>query len=189
MMREAGFSFLELIIVVAIIGVVAELALSTSKQPVSTQRLSAEAQKIGETFSLLVSQARASQTSFKILCDTQSLSNQQYRSSATLNAKSNMLNGTLGASVITATNGSATKTLSIVSSDLSNTLNLTCPAANSYITSDGTILTSDNKNFDLTLTAIVNPNLQSRIWMSKVGYPRIYLKDTSAKNVWTEVLN
>jgi hypothetical protein len=100
-----------------------------------------------------------------------------------------MLNGTIGLSVITATNGSATKTLSMVSSDLSSTLNLTCPAANSYITSDGTILTSDNKNFDLTLTAIANPNLQSRIWMSKVGYPRIYLKDTSAKNVWTEVLN
>jgi prepilin-type N-terminal cleavage/methylation domain-containing protein len=189
MMREAGFSFLELIIVIAIIGVVAELAISSSKQPVSTQRLSAEAQKIGEIFSLLVSQARASQASFKILCNTQNLSYQQYRSSVTLNAKSNMLNGTIGKSVITVTNGSATKTLSMVSSDLSNTLDLTCPAPNSYITSDGTILTSDNKNFDLILTAIANPNLQSRIWMSKVGYPRIYLKDASAKNVWAEVIN
>lgn len=188
-MRETGFSFLELIVVIGIIGVVAGLAISTSKEPVSAQRLSSEAQKLAETFSLLISQARASQTSFKILCNAQSLTNQQYRSSATFNAKSNMLNGTIGSSVITVTNGLPTKTISMVSYDLSNTINMSCPAATSFITSDGTLITSDNNNFELTLTAIANPNLQSRIWLSKVGYPRIYLKDASAKNVWTEVLN
>lgn len=188
-MREAGFSFLELIIVIGIMGIVAELAISTSKEPVSAQRLSSEAQKLGETFSLLIAQARASQSSFKILCNTQSLTSQQYRSSTSLNAKSNMLNGTIGSSVITVTNGTPTKTVSMISSDLSNTLNLACPAATSYITSDGTFITSDNNNFELTLTAIANPNLQSRVWLSKAGYPRVYLKDASGKNVWAEVLN
>lgn len=188
MRRQAGYSFLELVVVIGLVGVIAAMTITTGGEPVSAQKLQNEAQNLAEDLAMLVSQARATQTSMKITCSSSAISVNAYRSTASKDATSNMIAGTVGLGVLNVTNGNPTKSITLASYDQRNSLVMVCPSALSYITSDGNLLTSSNANFDLIFSSVANPNLQSRLLISKVGFPRVFLKDTANKNQWTEVI-
>lgn len=180
MKAQSGFSFLELIVVVGLIGVVAAFSISTSDQGVSVQKMVSQAQENAVRLSGLIATARSSQTSIKITCDSKSVTAYYYRLKP-----SNRLLGTLGVSVQSQTSGSYTRSETLVNYALASMV-MSCPAT-SYVTSDGNILTESSGNFDLIISSSKKSNLQSRVLLSKVGFPRIYARDTSVSSIWNEI--
>lgn len=181
MRGQSGFSFLELIVAVGIIGVVATFSISGSDQGVSVQKLISQAQESAVKLSSLVATARSSQTSIRVSCDSKSLKAYYYRLKS-----SNMLTGALGTSVQSQVAGTETRSETLVNFTLSS-MTMICPAATSYVTSDGNFLTQSSSNFDLVISSAKKPNLQARVLLSKVGYPRIYARDTNVSSGWNEI--
>ena len=181
MKEQSGFSFLELIVAVGIIGIVAVFSISGSAQGVSVQKIISQAQENAVKLSGLIASARSSQTSIKITCDNKILKANYYRLKP-----SNMLTGSLGASVQSQTAGIETRSEIITDYTLTGML-MTCPTATSYVTSDGNLLTQTSGNFDLIISSTKKPNLQARVLLSKVGYPRIYARDIKVSSNWNEI--
>lgn len=181
MRAQSGFSFLELIVVVGLLGIVAAFSISTSDQGVSVQKMVSQAQETAVSLSGLIATARSSQTSIKITCDSKSVTAYYYRLKP-----SNRLLGTLGVSVQSQTSGSYTRSETLVNYALASMV-MSCPATTSYVTSDGNIFTESSGNFDLVILSSKKPNLQTRVLLSKLGYPRIYARDTSVSSIWNEI--
>lgn len=209
MRRSSGYTFLELIIVVGLLGIVASFAMMSSRDTSKTYSLLAEAESAASRVSLVVAEAQSSQSSIKLTCDSKSLSAQYYRSASTSNALSNneltsnalYASGTVGKSVVSATSGTASKTVPIVDyysvTSQNKTLVLSCNSAcgggTVYITSDGSILNTSTcasgNPLELTFYSTQNTNILSKVTFSAVGYPRIYLQDSSITSVPNEIIN
>jgi prepilin-type N-terminal cleavage/methylation domain-containing protein len=101
---QSGFSFLELIVVVGLIGVVAAFSISGSNEGVSIQKVVSQSQEASVRLSSLVASARSAQTSIKITCDSKSLKADFFRLKP-----SNMISGSLGVNVTTQAAGTVTK--------------------------------------------------------------------------------
>lgn len=181
MKTQSGFSFLELIVVVGIIGVVATFSISTSDEAASAQKIVSQAQEASVRLSGLAASARSSQTSIKLTCDSKSLKAYYYRLKP-----SNMLSGSVGVSAQAQTSGTETRSETLVSYLLSNT-SISCPASTSYVTSDGNIFTQASGNFDLIIYSDKKTNIQSRVLLSKTGYPRVYARDVNVSSTWNEI--
>jgi prepilin-type N-terminal cleavage/methylation domain-containing protein len=186
--KHAGFSFIELVVVIGLIGIVSALTISSSKTPVNAQKLLTEAQKLAQGLSLMIAKSRASQTSIKLTCDSTKITSNEYRTTTSYDAKSNMILGTIGTNVVAVATGTPTKTSTMVSYSATDALTITCPEAIGYITSDGTIFTSGGNRFIAMFSTTANANIQSRLEISKTGYPRIYMRDASVNANWSEVL-
>jgi prepilin-type N-terminal cleavage/methylation domain-containing protein len=186
--KHAGFSFIELVVVIGLIGIVSALTISSSKTPVNAQKLLTEAQKLAQGLSLMIAKTRASQTSIKLTCDSTKITSNEYRTTTSYDAKSNMIMGTIGTNVVAVATGTPTKTSAMVSYSATDALTITCPEAIGYITSDGTIFTSGANRFIAMFSTTANANIQSRLEISKTGYPRIYMRDASVNANWSEVL-
>lgn len=178
---QSGFSFLELIVVVGLIGIVATFSFSGSNESVSIQKVISQSQESSVRLANLIAGARSAQTSIKITCNSNSLKADFYRLKS-----SNMISGSLGTSVITQTSGAVTRSETLIDFTFAN-MTMTCPSTTSYVTSDGNFFTSTSGNFDLIISSTKKQNLQGRILLSKLGYPRIYARDTNVSVNWTEV--
>ncbi len=182
MRAQSGFSFLELIVVIGLIGVVAAFAISGSNDGMAPiYKVVGQAQEASVRLTTLISSARSAQTSIRISCDSKRLSASYYRLKP-----SNRLAGSLGTSVVTQTTGGATRVESLVDYSLSN-MSMICPSGTSYVTSDGSIFTQTGRNFDLIISSSKKPSFQARVLLSKVGYPRIYARDTGVSSTWSEI--
>jgi prepilin-type N-terminal cleavage/methylation domain-containing protein len=209
MRKSSGYTFLELIIVVGLLGVVASAAMMSSRDTSKTYSLLAEAESAASRISLVVAEAQSSQSSIKLICDSKSLSAQYFRSPTASNAVSNneltsnvlYPSGLVGKGVVSATSGTASKTVPIIDyytiTSQNKTLVLSCNSAcsggNVYITSDGSILNTNTcasgNPLELIFYSTQNTNIQSKVAFSAVGYPRIYLQDISITSVPNEIIN
>jgi prepilin-type N-terminal cleavage/methylation domain-containing protein len=171
---QSGFSFLELIVVVGLLGIVAAFSISPSDQDVSVQKMVSQAQENAVRLSGLIATA-------KITCDSKSIAAYYYRLKP-----SNTLLGSLGVGVQPQTSAAATRSETLVTYALTS-LVMSCPATTSYVTSDGNIFTESSGNFDLIISSSKKPNLQTRVLLSKLGYPRIYARDTNVASSWNEI--
>ncbi len=181
MKAQLGFSFLELIIVVGLIGIVATFSISTSDKGVSAQKIVSQAEEAAVKLSSLIASARSSQTSIVINCDSKNINVDYFRLKP-----SNMLAGSFGTSVQLQTSGARTRNETLLSYSFSSLI-MACPAPKSYITSDGNLFTQSAGNFDLIISSTKNTNVQSRILLSKLGYARIYVRDISISANWNEI--
>jgi Tfp pilus assembly protein FimT len=178
---QSGFSFLELIGVVGLIGVVAAFSISGSNESVSIQKVVSQSQEASVRLTSLVASARSAQTSIKISCDSKSLSAYYFRLKP-----SNIISGSLGVNVVAQTTGAVTRSETLIDFRLSN-MTMVCPSSTSYVTSDGNFSTATSGNFDLIIASSRKPNLQARVLLSKLGYPRIYARDVNVSAVWAEI--
>ena len=189
MPKQSGFTFLELVVVVGLVGIVAAFSVSSSNAPVSAEKMLGEARTNASQISSLVLYARSSQTSIKLTCTSKSLTASYYRGQ-----KSNKISGSLGLDVVTATAGAVTKgPVNLISYPATSSMTLTCPIASAYITSDGSLLTVTGVPYDLVFssskkTVSSDSGITSKLSISNVGYPRIYLMDTSLSASWNEVV-
>ena len=198
MRKFLGYTFLELIVVIGLIGIVASFAMVSSKDTSKTYSLLAEAQTAGSRLSLVVAEAQSSQSTIRLVCDYKSLFAQYFRGqkSNTLNALTTSL-GTLGASALTATSSTVpTKQIPLIDYTQQNkTLQLTCPSCGifAYITSDGSLFNQctlgQNTNYEIIFYSTQNTNIRSKLAISATGYPRIYLQDLSVSSLWNEIIN
>jgi prepilin-type N-terminal cleavage/methylation domain-containing protein len=200
MRKNFGFTFLELIIVIGLIGILASFTMMSSKDTSKTYSLLAEAESAASKISLIVAEAQSSQSSVKLICDSKSLSAQYFRRQT-----SNVLyaSGNVGKSVATATATSSnlSKTITIVDyvnqTPQNKTLVLSCNSAcgggNTYITSDGSLLNTNTcasgNPFELVFYSTQNTNISSKVNFSATGYPRIYLQDSSVTSTPREIIN
>ena len=198
MRKFLGYTFLELIVVIGLIGLVASFAMVSSKDTSKTYSLLAEAETAASRLSLVVAEAQSSQSSIKLNCDSKSLTAQYFRGQT-----SNALyaSGAVGKSVATATSGTTTKTVNIIdfytltpqNKTLVISCNSACSGGNTYITSDGSLLNTNTcasgNPFELVLYSTQNTNISSKVAFSAVGYPRIYLQDSSITSIPNEIIN
>jgi prepilin-type N-terminal cleavage/methylation domain-containing protein len=178
---QSGFSFLELIVVVGLIGIVAAFSFSGSNEGVSIQKVISQSQEASVRLANLIASARSAQTSIKISCNSKSLKADYYRLRS-----SNMISGSLGTSVVAQTSGAVTRSEILIDFTLAN-MTMSCPSAISYVTSDGNFFTSTSGNFDLIISSTKKQNLQGRILLSKLGFPRVYARDANVSASWTEI--
>jgi prepilin-type N-terminal cleavage/methylation domain-containing protein len=198
MRKFSGFTFLELIVVVALIGILASFTMMSSKDTSKTYSLLAEAESVASKISLVVAEAQSSQSSIRLICDGQVIYAQYFRGQ-----KSNALyaSGAVGKSVATATSSTPSKTIIILDYAFKTPQNKTlmfncnnaCSGGNTYITSDGSLLNTNTcasgNSFELVLYSTQNTNISSKVTFSAVGYPRIYLQDSSIISIPREIIN
>jgi Tfp pilus assembly protein FimT len=198
MRKLLGYTFLELIVVIGLIGIVASFAMISSKDTSKTYSLLAEAETAASRLSLLITEAQSSQSSIKLICDSKSLTAQYFRGQ-TSNALS--ASGLVGKSVATATSGTPTKTVKLVdyyiltpqNKNLIISCNSSCSGGNLYITSDGSLLNTNTcasgNPLELIFYSTQNTAISSKVAFSSVGYPRIYLQDSSVTAIPNEIIN
>jgi Tfp pilus assembly protein FimT len=198
MRKLLGYTFLELIVVIGLIGIVASFAMMSSKDTSKTYSLLAEAETAASRLSLVIAEAQSSQSSIKLICDSKSLTAQYFRSQ-TSNALS--ASGLVGKSVVTSTSGTPTKTVKLVdyyiltpqNKNLIISCNSACSGGNLYITSDGSLLNTNTcasgNPLELIFYSTQNTAISSKVTFSSVGYPRIYLQDSSITAIPNEIIN
>jgi len=181
--NQDGFTFLELIIVIGLIGIITAFVFGTHKHTVSINKLILEAEQVSLKLLRVINLARNSNSSMALICTPDDLYVDIYR-----NQRSNQLNpnGNIGIGV-TGSLLSKTATDKIFSKSIVQSILLQCPLGNYYVTSDGNLLGDGGNPFELIFKT-KNINLSSKLTVSALGYPRIYAKDDQIKNQYTEVL-
>lgn len=180
-----GFTFLELIVVVGIIGVAAAFVFLSSDDEVDINRLILEADKTANQFTSLIIKARSSQTTINLAgCGQTSFYAWLYR-----NKKSNQLftTGYVGSGAANVASGTRVDE-KIFNFSSNGTLRVSCPNGSHYITSDGNIVSNQPLPYVLTFYSTVNPSVQARLELSALGYPRIYIRDSRIKNALQEIV-
>ncbi len=198
MRKFLGYTFLELIVVIGLIGIIGSFAMLSSKDTSKTYSLLAEAETAASRVSLVVAEAQSSQSSIKLICDSKSLSAQYFRGQT---SNSLYASGSVGKSVATATSGTPTKTVKIVdyytltpqNKTLIISCNSACSGGNLYITSDGSLLNTNTcasgNPLELIFYSTQNASITSKVVFSSAGYPRIYLQDSSITALPNEIIN
>ena len=180
-----GFTFLELIVVVGIIGVAAAFVFLSSDDEVDVNRLILEADKTANQFTSLIVKARSSQTTINLSgCGQTSFYAGLYR-----NRKSNQLytTGYVGSGAANVATGSQVNE-KIFTFASNGTLRANCPNGTHFITSDGNIVSNQALPYVLTFYSTVNPAIQAKLELSALGYPRVYIRDTRIKNSFQEIV-
>ena len=195
MRQLQGYTFIELIIVIGILAIVSSFALLSSKDTTKTYTLLGDAEKAAGNMAFAIAKAQSSQSSAKIVCDGRAVYAQFFKGK-----KSNALNnvGLVSLGVTNATSsGTPTSTFKIIDygayTNQNKSLEVRCTNANgsstdAYITSDGALINTYD-SFKMTFSSTQNPDLSSIVTFSAVGYPRIYLQDSSISSIPHEIIN
>lgn len=188
MRQLQGYTFIELIIVIGILAIVSSFALLSSKDTTKTYTLLGDAEKAAGNMAFAIAKAQSSQSSAKIVCDGRAVYAQFFKGK-----KSNALNnvGLVSLGVTNATSsGTPTSTFKIIDygayTNQNKSLEVRCTDA--YITSDGALINTYD-SFKMTFSSTQNPDLSSIVTFSAVGYPRIYLQDSSISSIPHEIIN
>lgn len=180
-----GFTFLELIVVVGIIGVAAAFVFTSSDDEIDVNRLILEAEKTAISFTSLIVKARTSQTTISLSgCGQTSFYARLYRGK-----KSNQLytSGYVGIGAANVSTGSYTNEI-IYNYSASGSLRVDCPNGAHFITSDGNLVSNQSLPYTLKFRSIVNPNVDVKLDISALGYPRIFVRDQRIKTAYSEVV-
>ena len=188
MRQLQGYTFIELIIVIGILAIVSSFALLSSKDTTKTYTLLGDAEKAAGNMAFAIAKAQSSQSSAKIVCDGRAVYAQFFKGK-----KSNALNnvGLVSLGVTNATSsGTPTSTFKIIDygayTNQNKSLEVRCTDA--YITSDGALINTYD-SYQIVFSSTQNTDLRSIVTFSAVGYPRIYLQDSSISSIPHEIIN
>lgn len=195
MRKLQGYTFIELVIVIGIIAIASSFAMLSSKDTTKTYTLLGDAEKAAGNMAFVIAKAQSSQSSAKIVCDGRAVFAQFFKGK-----KSNALNNvglvSLGATNATSS-GSPNPTFTIIDygayTNQNKSLQVRCTNSNgngtdAYITSDGALINTYD-SFQMIFSSTQNPDLGSIVTFSAVGYPRIYLQDSSISSIRHEIIN
>jgi prepilin-type N-terminal cleavage/methylation domain-containing protein len=191
MLRARGFTLLELIVVIFIIGVVSTFALLTREDEVDLNRLIIEAEKASNTIFNLMIQARNSQTTVDLRGGPSSGSLLAY---LYVNKKSNQLytgsgNVGIGALNVGSANWNSYTTQQIFF--YNEFISSIVPKGNpgrTLITSDGHFINYKGGSsisrdpYYFELTSNTNTSIKVKVEFSPLGYPRMYVSDQRINN-------
>jgi len=195
MRKLQGYTFIELVIVIGIIAIVSSFAMLSSKDTTKTYTLLGDAEKAAGNMAFAIAKAQSSQSSAKIVCDGRAVYAQFFKGK-----KSNALNnvGLVSLGVTNATSsGTPTSTFKIIDygayTNQNKSLGVSCTNANgnstdAYITSDGALINTYD-SYQIVFSSTQNTDLRSIVTFSAVGYPRIYLQDSSISSIPHEIIN
>ena len=196
MRQLQGYTFIELIIVIGILAIVSSFAMLSSKDTTKTYTLLGDAEKAAGNMAFAIAKAQSSQSSAKIVCDGRAVYAQFFKGK-----KSNALYGTVGTVSLGVTNatssGTPDSTFKIIDygayTNQNKSLGVSCTNANgnstdAYITSDGALINTYD-SYQIVFSSTQNPDLRSIVTFSAVGYPRIYLQDSSISSVPNEIIH
>jgi prepilin-type N-terminal cleavage/methylation domain-containing protein len=188
MFKQSGYTFVELLVVIALIGVLASMTLFRSPSMVTSRSLLSEAESLAAKISYLQTSARASQTTIHLVCSSQTISANFYSG-----VRSNTLvqNGAspIALDAQAQTNGLSHQDQIIFNGGVQTAMH--CPAfcGDVYISSEGYLLTTMACNsIDFIFTKNTSSDLASKLSLSNLGYPRIYMQSTAVSNNWNELL-
>ena len=195
MRQLQGYTFIELIIVIGILAIVSSFAMLSSKDTTKTYTLLGDAEKAAGNMAFAIAKAQSSQSSALIVCDGRAVYAKFFKGK-----KSNALNNvglvSLGATNATSS-GTPTSTFTIIDygayTNQNKSLGVSCTNANgnstdAYITSDGALINTYD-SYQIVFSSTQNPDLRSIVTFSAVGYPRIYLQDSSISSVPNEIIH
>ena len=195
MSKLQGYTFIELIIVIGILAIVSSFAMLSSKDTTKTYTLLGDAEKAAGNMAFAIAKAQSSQSSVKIVCDGRGVFAKFFKGK-----KSNALNnvGLVSLGVTNATSsGNPASTFTIIDygayTNQNKSLGVSCTNANgnstdAYITSDGALINTYD-SYQIVFSSTQNPDLRSIVTFSAVGYPRIYLQDSSISSIPHEIIN
>ena len=195
MSKLQGYTFIELIIVIGILAIVSSFAMLSSKDTTKTYTLLGDAEKAAGNMAFAIAKAQSSQSSALIVCDGRAVYAKFFKGK-----KSNALNnvGLVSLGVTNATSsGTPTSTFKIIDygayTNQNKSLGVSCTNANgnstdAYITSDGALINTYD-SYQIVFSSTQNPDLRSIVTFSAVGYPRIYLQDSSISSVPNEIIH
>ena len=193
MLRARGFTLLELIVVIFIIGVVSTFALLTREDEVDINRLIIEAEKASSKIIATLIEARNSQSTIEFI---DYCSNYGLRYNIYTNKQSNQLYtytqsyGSMGIGAIRVADlelsrGSYQHGMIFDHSNYLgySTLQASCFTQGRYfITSDGHIISNSSNSLSIQFFSKANPSIKSKVEISALGYPRIYVSDQRINN-------
>ena len=195
MSKLQGYTFIELIIVIGILAIVSSFAMLSSKDTTKTYTLLGDAEKAAGNMAFAIAKAQSSQSSALIVCDGRAVYAKFFKGK-----KSNALNnvGLVSLGVTNSTSsGTPTSTFKIIDygayTNQNKSLGVSCTNANgnstdAYITSDGALINTYD-SYQIVFSSTQNPDLRSIVTFSAVGYPRIYLQDSSISSVPNEIIH
>ena len=195
MRQLQGYTFIELIIVIGILAIVSSFAMLSSKDTTKTYTLLGDAEKAAGNMAFAIAKSQSSQSSALIVCDGRAVYAKFFKGK-----KSNALNnvGLVSLGVTNATSsGTPTSTFKIIDygayTNQNKSLGVSCTNANgnstdAYITSDGALINTYD-SYQIVFSSTQNPDLRSIVTFSAVGYPRIYLQDSSISSVPNEIIH
>ena len=189
MRQLQGYTFIELIIVIGILAIVSSFAMLSSKDTTKTYTLLGDAEKAAGNMAFAIAKAQSSQSSALIVCDGRAVYAKFFKGK-----KSNALNNvglvSLGATNATSS-GTPTSTFKIIDygayTNQNKSLQVKC-TADAYITSDGALINTYD-SYQIVFSSTQNTDLSSIVTFSAVGYPRIYLQDSSISSIPHEIIN
>ena len=188
MPKHFGYTFVELLVVIAVIGVLGSMTLFRSTNIVTSRSLLTEAESLASKISYLQTNARASQTTIQLLCSSQSISANFFT-----NLRSNTLaQGDASPVALDAKvqiNGKSHQDKILF--DGSNKISVQCPSScgDIFISSEGYLLTSLTCNsIDFIFTKNISSDTASKLSLSNMGYPRVYMRSLLVSSSWNELL-
>jgi len=188
MAKQSGFTFLELLVVIALVGILATITVYKSPALVQSRSLVSESEVLASKLSYLITKARATQSTIQLDCNSQKMSAKFYTG-----VRSNSLDGD-GANTVSLDAKLQTAGQSYLDQLVfsgKNKTSLQCPSAcgDLYITSDGYLLSSAAcGSIDFIFTSVSSVDISSKLSLSNLGYPRIYVKSASLSDNWNELL-
>jgi prepilin-type N-terminal cleavage/methylation domain-containing protein len=188
MPKQFGYTFIELLVVVALIGILGSVTVFKSPGIVNSRSVLIEADALASKVSYLITKARGSQSTIQLSCSNQTIVAGIYTGvrSNSLNASVSNVVG-LDAKLQTAALSHQDQTLF----DGGVKTSVQCPSTcgDLYITSDGYLLSSQGCSaIDFIFTKNSSPDTLSRLSLSNLGYPRVYMKSTAISNSWNELI-
>ena len=166
----------------------------SSKDTTKTYTLLGDAEKAAGNMAFAIAKAQSSQSSAKIVCSGRGIFAQFFKGK-----KSNALNnvGLVSLGATNATSSGTPSTFTIIDygayTNQNKSLQVRCTNDNgngtdAYITSDGALINTYD-TFQIVFSSTQNPDLRSIVTFSAVGYPRIYLQDSSISSIPHEIIN
>lgn len=184
MAKQAGYTFVELLVVVAIVGILSSMSLNILPGIVKPRSLLLESDVLASNIALSISKAKSTQSTFRLLCDPQSVSVNYYSG-----VRSNSLNTSVGLDAALQTASKPFRSQFFLSPNRKLTIQCPTNCGDVFISSDGLLLTSGVcGSIDFVLAKASSPDALIKLSLSNLGYPRVYTKSAQSSDVWSELL-
>jgi prepilin-type N-terminal cleavage/methylation domain-containing protein len=187
MRRQAGYTFIELMVVLGVIAVLASFSITLVPNVIKPRSLALEAESLGTEIFLLVSTARAARKTIQLLCEPNTVKVNIYDDirSNFLSLSGEALVG-LDASVQTQSKAYVQRVLLPERSKI----NVSCPQScgDLFISSDGYLLSQEHcPAIEFVLSKQAPSTAQVKLTLSSVGYPRVFARSFPSQADWSEV--
>ena len=185
---DAGYTFIELMVVLGVIAVLASFSVTLIPNVVKPRSLALEAESLGTEFFLLLSEARASRRTMRLACEPKAVKVDVFEGvrSNTLSPAGEAPVG-LDARVQTQSRSFTQKTLLPERSQVI----VTCPTGcgGVFITSDGYLLSESRcRSLEFILAKQGVSSAQFKLTLSNNAFPRLYTRASADALGWKEVV-